>query len=264
MLQSLHHLHGPLLDSVQYVHALYWGAKNWAQYSQLWPHQCYVELKDHLPQPVGNSPPYAAQDTISPLCCKGALLAYGQVAACQDPWVLFRQAVFQLISVQHILVPFPFWNFMGFLSGHFSVLLRSLSMAAGPSGISTTPPRFVSSENFLREHSAPSSRSIKKMLNRTGPTIDPWCTLLVTGFQLDFVPLIMTLWAWRFNYFWVYLTVFSFSPYFNSLSVKILRDIVENLTEVKVDNIHCSLLVYQASHFGLEKGPALFLELGLT
>jgi len=46
--------------------------------------------------------------------------------------------------------------------------------------------------------------------------------------------------------------------------VKILRDIVENLTEVKVDNIHCSLLVYQASHFGLEKGPALFLELGLT
>ena len=28
------------------------------------------------------------------------------------------------------------------------------------------------------------------------PIIDPWGTLLITGLQLDFVPLITNLWAW--------------------------------------------------------------------
>ncbi|KAK4807064.1 hypothetical protein QYF61_018405 [Mycteria americana] len=44
-----------------------------------------------------------------------------------------------------------------------------------------------------RVPSAPSSRSLMKILNRTGPRTDPWGTLLVTGLQLDFVPLITTL-----------------------------------------------------------------------
>ena len=43
--------------------------------------------------------------------------------------------------------------------------------------------------------------SLMEMLSRTGPSIDPWGTLVVTGLQLDFVPLITTLWAWPFRQF---------------------------------------------------------------
>lgn len=38
--------------------------------------------------------------------------------------------------------------------------------------------------------SAPSCRSLMKMLNRTGSSIDPWRMPLVTGLHLDVVPLI--------------------------------------------------------------------------
>lgn len=37
----------------------------------------------------------------------------------------------------------------------------------------------------LRLPSTPLSRSLLKMLNRTGPSIDSWGTMLVTGLQLD-------------------------------------------------------------------------------
>ncbi|KAK4806792.1 hypothetical protein QYF61_005588 [Mycteria americana] len=113
-------------------------------------------------------------------------------------------------------LPFPLLNFMRFLSAHFSSLFRSLWMAARSSAISATPPTFVSPANLLRVHSAPSSRSLMKMLNRTGPSIDPWATPLVTGIQLDFVPLIATLWAQPFSQFSIHLTVCSSSPYFIS------------------------------------------------
>ena len=40
-------------------------------------------------------------------------------------------------------------------------------MAAQPSGVSTSPPGFVSSANLLRVHSNSSSRSSMKKLNKT-------------------------------------------------------------------------------------------------
>ncbi|KAK4828690.1 LOW QUALITY PROTEIN: hypothetical protein QYF61_000528 [Mycteria americana] len=107
---------------------------------------------------------------------------------------------------------FSFLNFMRFVSAHFSSLLRSVSMAAQPSGVSANPPRFVSPENFLRSHAAPPPRSLMKMLNRTGPNIDPWGALLVNGLQLDFIPLITTFWTQPFSQFSVHLTVCLPSP----------------------------------------------------
>lgn len=62
-------------------------------------------------------------------------------------------------------------------------------MEARLSGLSNTFPSFVSSVNLLRVHSASSSGSLMKMLNRTPPGIDPWGIPLVTSFQLSFVPL---------------------------------------------------------------------------
>ena len=69
---------------------------------------------------------------------------------------------------------FPLLNFMRFPSVHLSSLSRFLRMAAWPSGISGTPHSFVSSADLLKVHSVPSSRSSMKMLNGTGPSINPW------------------------------------------------------------------------------------------
>lgn len=63
---------------------------------------------------------------------------------------------------------------MRFLPDHFSSLTRSFCVAEGPSGVLATPPGLVSSTNVLRVPSAPSSESLMKMWNRTGPSIDPW------------------------------------------------------------------------------------------
>ncbi|KAK1208189.1 ZFR protein, partial [Pygoscelis papua] len=97
----------------------------------------------------------------------------------------------------------------------------SLWMAAQPSGTSATAPSFVSSANLLRVHSAPSSRSLRKILNMTGPSIDPWGTLLVTSLQLGFILLITTLWALLFSQLSVHLTICSSSSYIISLSMRI-------------------------------------------
>jgi len=87
------------------------------------------------------------------------------------------------------------------------------------------------------------------MLNRTGPGIEPCGATLVTGLQLDFVPLMTTLPAQQFSRFAVTLTVHSSGVYFISLAMKmLLGDRVKRLTKLKINNIHCSALIHPASH----------------
>jgi len=82
-----------------------------------------------------------SQDISSLLCGKDALLAHVQLGVHQDPRVLFCQAVFQLVGPQPCMGFFlptlhlPLLNCMAFLSALFSSLLRSLWMAAQPSGV---------------------------------------------------------------------------------------------------------------------------------
>lgn len=78
---------------------------------------------------------------------------------------------------------FSWLNFMRLLLAHFSILSRSRWTAAWC--ISRSPQFCV----LCKIDSIPSSRPLWKMSNRAGPSIDPWCTLLVTGFQLDYYPL---------------------------------------------------------------------------
>jgi len=61
-----------------------------------------------------------------------------------------------------------------------------------------------------------------KMLNGIGPSVDPWSTLLITGLQLDFMPLITVPWAQPFRQFSIRLAVCSPSPCFRGFSVRIL------------------------------------------
>ncbi|KAK4807043.1 hypothetical protein QYF61_018384 [Mycteria americana] len=86
-------------------------------------------------------------------------------------------------------------NLIQLTSAHRSSLSRSLCRAFLPSSRSTLPHNLVSSANLLRVHSIPSSRSLIKILNRTGPNTEPWGTPLVTGHQLDLTPVTTTLWA---------------------------------------------------------------------
>ena len=98
VLQSLHRPCGPLLDTLQYVHvSLEPGSPELGPALQLWPHQCWVVGKDHLPWPADNTP-NSALDAIGILCHEGALLAYGQLVVQQDPMVLLCRAVFQPLA----------------------------------------------------------------------------------------------------------------------------------------------------------------------
>lgn len=85
------------------------------------------------------------------------------------------------------------------------------------------------------------------LVRQTLEHIDSWGTLLVSGLQLGFIPLITILLAHLFSQFSIYHTVYSFSPYINSFSMRKLWETVESLTEVELDN--CPSFVYQASHF---------------
>lgn len=66
----------------------------------------------------------------------------------------------------------------------------SLWMAAQPPGVLGIPPSYMSSSALLRLWSPSSSRSLMKVLNRTGPCTDPWGALLPFALQLDFLSLV--------------------------------------------------------------------------
>ena len=74
-----------------------------------------------------------------------------------------------------------------------SSLSRSRRMAAQPSGVSATSPSFVLSAKLLRVRSVPSSGSLMKKLNKTGPSTDSWGTSLAAGLQSDSALLVTAL-----------------------------------------------------------------------
>lgn len=109
-----------------------------------WPHQCCVEGKDHLPQPVDNYLCNAAQDTdglfLLQGCIAGLWSAYFlpqcTLQSCKrqsSPSIyLCLELFFPICTTWHCLL----FNFMHILSAHFSSLSRILWMAVRSSGIS--------------------------------------------------------------------------------------------------------------------------------
>ncbi|KAK4832391.1 hypothetical protein QYF61_022246 [Mycteria americana] len=97
---------------------------------------------------------------------------------------------------------FPLLNFMTFLIAHFSSPLRLLWVAAQHFGVSAAPPRFVSSANLPKVHSALSCRPLITMLKRIGSSMDPCDRPPVTSLQLDFVSLS---WGLGLEEFWLLL-----------------------------------------------------------
>jgi len=89
-----------------------------------------------------------------------------------------------------------------------------------------TPVSLVSSAKLLRVCPMPSSRSLIKISNRTGLSIDPWGTPLVTGHQLVLTPFTTTLWNRPSSQFLTQPKVYLSKPWAASFSRRILSETV--------------------------------------
>lgn len=81
------------------------------------------------------------------------------------------------------------------VTGRFNLedIEEGMKITAGKVLVSTEPPGFVSSANWLRVGFIPSSRSLMKMLNKIRPRTYLCGTVLGTDLQLDSTPLITAL-----------------------------------------------------------------------
>lgn len=87
-------------------------------------------------------------------------------------------------------------------------------------------PSLVSSVNLLRAHSVPLSRLLTKTLNSTGTGTGPWGTSVAASCQLDFVPLITTLWAQQSSQVSTRYILYLFKPYLIDLAIRILWETI--------------------------------------
>ncbi|KAK4831521.1 hypothetical protein QYF61_018123 [Mycteria americana] len=96
LLQTLHQLRCPSLDTLQYLNvSLVVGGPTLNTAFEVRPHQCRVQGHDHFPSPAGHTISDTSQHAIGFLGHLGTLLAHIQATVNQHPQVLFRQAAFQ-------------------------------------------------------------------------------------------------------------------------------------------------------------------------
>ncbi|KAK4827485.1 hypothetical protein QYF61_018785 [Mycteria americana] len=98
LLQTLHQLRCPSLDTLQYLNIpLVVGGPKLNTVFEVRPHQCRVQGHDHFPSPAGHAIFDTSQDAIGFLGRLGTLLAHIQAAVNKHPQVLLCQAAFQLL-----------------------------------------------------------------------------------------------------------------------------------------------------------------------
>ncbi|KAK4807042.1 hypothetical protein QYF61_018383 [Mycteria americana] len=96
LLQTLHQLRCPSLDTLQYLNIpLVAGGPKRNTVFKVRPHQCRVQGHDHFPIPAGHAIFDTSQDAIGFLGHLGTLLAHIQPAVNKHPQVLLCQAAFQ-------------------------------------------------------------------------------------------------------------------------------------------------------------------------
>jgi len=144
---SVNHFCGPLVDALQQVHVLpVLRIPHLGTVLQVCPHQCRIEVQDHLPRPAAHASLDAAQDKVGFLGCESTLLAHVQFAIHQYPQVLFGRAALNP-SIPHLVLvmgvastrvqdfALGLLNIMRFTWAHCSSLSRSLWMASCPSDV---------------------------------------------------------------------------------------------------------------------------------
>ncbi|KAK4831037.1 hypothetical protein QYF61_014969, partial [Mycteria americana] len=96
LLQTLHQLRCPSLDTLQYLNvSLVVGGPKLNTVFEVRRHQCRVQGHDHFPGPAGHTISDTSQDAVGLLGHLGTLLAHIQPAVSQHSQVLLRWAAFQ-------------------------------------------------------------------------------------------------------------------------------------------------------------------------
>lgn len=226
---------------------LYWGAQKHTAL-EVGPYQCRVGGKDHYLLLV--TFPKASRTL---LYCKCTLMAHIHLSH-QDPcalfctffsahWTLPQTGAWSCSSPRSL--NFLLLNFWRFPSDNSSVDVP-VDVSTTLFGLSAHPT------SLLRVHLCVTPRSVTKVLNRIGSGTEPQGTLLVTSHQLfshlkhcatDANPLSpsgQTV-SSRFHR----------SPTWHALHWFVYKDAMgdrtENLTEVNINNVHCSALIYPAN-----------------
>ena len=184
MFQSLSHLLGPALNSLQYVDVfLVLGSPELDTLLQVWSLQFWVEGKGHLSWPASDAFPTVVWYTFSLLFHQIPLLAHGKFGVHQVAQILYCHGVFQpgVLSKSWclgFLLPrcttphFILLNFMRFLLAHFYSLFRSLCMAAQLSGVSVTSSSLCH-QQFCSVHPTSSTKSFWRCWTRLDPVLIP-------------------------------------------------------------------------------------------
>ncbi|KAK4809529.1 hypothetical protein QYF61_015365 [Mycteria americana] len=171
VLQTLPQLRCPSLDTLQPLNvSLVVGGPTLNTAFEVRPHQCQVQGDNHCPSPAGHAISDTSQDATGLLGHLGTLLAHVQPAVDQHPQVLFHRAVFQ-----------PLFSMPVALHGVVVAQVQDLAL--------------LNLIQLALAHRPSLSRSLIKILNRTGPSTEPWGTPLVNGRHLDLTPFTTTLWA---------------------------------------------------------------------
>lgn len=87
--------------------------------------------------------------------------------------------------------------------------------------------------HVLRAQYVSLPRLLMKILNNISLSIEPWGTPLASGVQLDFMPLITTLWAQQFCQFSVHLATHLPSPY--QTTILSLMIVVNSVKSPKIE-----------------------------
>jgi len=175
-------------------------------------HQCRGQWHDHFLTRADRTIPDTSQDAFGLLGHLSTLLVHVQLAVKLHPKILLHWTAFQPlfpkpITLRGVVVTEVEGPTLGLVEPHTVGLSPSIQSVQMPlQSLPTlkqinTPTQLVPSANLLREDSILSSRSLIKILNKTGPKTEPWGTPLVTSHQLDLTPFTTTLCAQPFSQF---------------------------------------------------------------
>jgi len=132
------------------------------------------------PSPCAHAAGDAAQGMVGLVGCQQSLQGHVDLLISQHPQVLLHRAAPNPFSAQLVFVlgivltlHLALLNVMRFAQAHLSNLSGQLWMASLPSSVSTAPHSLVLLADLVRMYSNPLSTSPTKMLNSSGPSIDP-------------------------------------------------------------------------------------------
>ncbi|XP_074663693.1 uncharacterized protein LOC141915753 [Strix aluco] len=179
--QSLQHLCGPLLDSLQRIRGSSWGAQNRTQRSRGGLRSAEERGGIPLSSTMLLVLPRAPSAAFAGSCSAGGVP--------QPPRGLFHRAASQRGGPQHGPGPGLFLPWSGAL--RFPVFcsvrvpgahLQPVRAAARPSGVSA-PPQPRGSCQRAEGWPCPVPQTLNEGLERPGPSLDPGATLVVTGLR---------------------------------------------------------------------------------